>query len=277
MSYAVLGPRGTFSEEAAYHYWGNEVDLITADSMDRVFQLVQTGQVAGALVPLENSLTGSVQPTLRGLEESPVYIEGEITLDIKQHLMARQGYELKEIELLISNPLALLQCDFFIKNSLSGVRTEITESTARAAQIIYHDQRKAAAIGNDHAAHLYGLEVIKRDIGDEHNQTRFVYITGTRQEQAGDKCSLIFSVPDQPGALYRTLEVLARNRLNMSKIESRPHRCRKNSFSFYTEIDLAGKQVPLEELLEEMASCCQDIKYLGCYNAMAAGNLAISQ
>lgn len=275
MTYAVLGPRGTFSEEAAYRYWGDEVDLTTADSVDEVFRLVQNGQVEGALVPLENSLTGSVQPTLRGLEQSAVYIGGEITLEIKQHLMARQKYDLDEIELLISHPLALLQCDIFIKKFLPGVRSEITESTARAAQILYDEQRKAASIGNDHAARLYGLEVIQRDIGDEHNQTRFVYITGKRQELSGDKCSLIFSVPDQPGALYRTLEVLACQGLNMSKIESRPHRCRQNCFSFYTEIDLAGKQVPMEELLEKMSCCCQDIKYLGSYPSITARDLAL--
>ncbi|WP_054694562.1 prephenate dehydratase [Syntrophomonas palmitatica] len=264
MKYAVLGPRGTFSEEAAHIYWGEDIQIQVAATIPEVFAMIENRQADAALVPLENSLAGSVWDTLECLKTCRVEIKGEISIPIKQHLMACKNYALDELELLISQPVALLQCERFVKNRLAGVRTEICDSTTRAAQILKSENRRAASIGNYQAAKLYDLQVIYPDIAEAHNLTRFVHIGHVNTDMKGNKSSLIFSLQDKPGALYETLGIFAKRQLNLSKIESRPSRDRQAEFWFYVEVDLSEGE-GMEELLVELKHCCRELKYLGTY------------
>jgi prephenate dehydratase len=269
MTYAVLGPRGTFSEDAACFYWGEKVNLCTAASITDLFIMVERGEVEGALVPIDNTLAGSINLTMECLEMNSVSIEGEFLLPIKQHLLSCEKYELEEVELLISQPAALIQCDRFIKTYLKGIRTEITDSTARAAKLLSEEPRKAVCIGSIRAAEIYSLIIIRRDIGDENNVTRFIHIArGKNEEKKGDKSSIIFSLPNKPGTLYRALGVFAKRNLNMSKIESRPSSRVKGSFSFYVEFDSPFDHAGLEEVLKELENHCNYIKYLGSYRTI---------
>lgn len=178
MAYAVLGPRGTFSEEAAYQYWGNSVELCVAQNIPELFYMVENGYAEGALVPVENSLAGDIQLALQCLKSSCVKIAGEIAIPIQQHLMACKNYSLQEIELLISHPAALMQCKQFIEQNLgSVVRVESTDSTAMAAEMLCKVNERAACIGNMRAARLYGLEIIYHDIANNYNITRFIHIS----------------------------------------------------------------------------------------------------
>lgn len=264
MAYAVLGPRGTFSEEAAGVYWGNDVELEVASTISEVFSLVEKGRVDGALVPIENSLAGTIHPTFEGLQNSDVWIKGELYLPVQQHLLACRHLALQEVELLISQPVVLVQCENFIKSSLSGVRTEICDSTARAAQILRTESKPAVSIGNSSAAELYDLRIIYQDIAEENNVTRFIHIGRPDPKLTGDKSSIIFSLRDRPGALYDTLGIFARRELNLGKIESRPSRKHSAEFSFYIEVDLSH-EAGIDELLRELYEYCQEVKYLGSY------------
>jgi prephenate dehydratase len=264
MNYAVLGPRGTFSEEAANLYWGEDISLQVGVSIPEVFAMVENLQVDGALVPLDNSLAGSVWDTLECLKTCRVEIKGEISIPIKQHLMACKSYSLDELELLISQPVALLQCERFVKSKLAGVRTEICDSTTKAAQILRSEKRRAASIGNYQAAKLYDLQIICPDIAEAHNLTRFVHIGPITGNMMGEKSSLIFSLQDRPGSLYETLGIFAKRQLNLSKIESRPSREHQAEFWFYVEVDLSQGE-GMEELLVELKDCCRELKYLGTY------------
>lgn len=264
MAYAVLGPRGTFSEEAAGIYWGAGVELEVAGSISEVFSLVESGRVEGALVPIENSLAGTIHPTFEGLQNSEVWIKGELYLPVQQHLLACRSLALEEVELLISQPVVLVQCENFIKSSLSGVRTEICDSTARAAQILKTESKPAVSIGNSSAAELYDLRIIHADIAEDNNVTRFIHIGRPNHKISGNKSSMIFSLRDRPGALYDTLGIFARRQLNLGKIESRPSRKHSAEFSFYIEVDLSG-EAGIEELLNELNEYCQEVKYLGSY------------
>jgi len=157
-----------------------------------------------------------------------------------------------------------MQCEKFIKNNLNGIRTEITDSTAKAAEILSRETKKAASIGNRRTAELYRLKIINPDIGNDYNVTRFIHISReTAGKHKGDKSSIIFTLPDKPGALYEVLGIFANRNLNLCKIESRPSRDRKASFSFYIEIDIGSCN--LEEVLEELESYCNYIRYLGSY------------
>lgn len=267
MAYAILGPQGTFSEEAALLYWGEGVDLCLAPSIGELFSLLENGQAQGALLPLENSRAGTINQSMAGLEASCVSIRGEISIPVRQHLMAGKKYSLEEIELLISQPTALMQCEGFISQNMAGVRKEITDSTTGAAQLIKHESRKAACIGNHVASRVYGLEIIRRDIQDNHNLTRFIHVAaGDALPGQGEKSSLIFSLPDQPGSLYKALGLFAQRNLNLSKIESRPIKGKKAAFSFYIEVDTPEESSNLDEVMDELTDLCGKVKYLGSYN-----------
>jgi prephenate dehydratase len=263
MAYAVLGPRGTFSEEAANLYWGNRVELYAAGNIPELFALVDRGQVQGALVPIENSLAGSINPTIECLLSSSISIIGEISMPIKQCLLAAGRYRLEDIELLISQPAVLRQCNRFINQNLNQIRTEITDSTAKAAEIVKRETKKAASIGNRRTAELYNLDIIAPGIENDNNITRFIHISTETAENRGNKTSMFFTLPDRPGALYKTLEVFASRNLNLCKIESHPNRDKPGSYSFYIEIDT--KNCNLKEVLDELKTCCNYVKCLGSY------------
>lgn len=264
MTCAVLGPRGTFSEEAAYHYWGKRHDVVAAGSISQVFALVQSGAVEEALVPLENSLAGSVKATIQCLQESTITVQGEINLPIKQDLLACGKYELAAVELLISQPVALQQCQTFINEHLPDVRTEICESTGKAAQMLRQEAKKAVSIGNSQAARIYGLEIIYSNIAGENNVTRFVHIGRNQGNAIGDKSSIILSLPDRAGALYEVLGIFAHRNLNLSKIESYPGQDKRAGYNFYIEVDTPGGE-DLQPVLEELEQLCSYVKYLGAY------------
>lgn len=273
MAYAILGPSGTFSEEAARLYWGNDAELCLMSNIGELFQQLEHGQAEAALIPIDNSRAGTIGVSMECLVSSQVNIQGEITIPITQYLMAGSKYQLDEIELLVSQPAALLQCEGFIKANLPGVRREITESTTSAAQIIRKEKKRAACIGNQQASMLYELEIIRSNIQDEDNLTRFIHVTaGKAVPGQGSKSSIIFTLPDQPGALYRALGIFAERNLNLSKIESRPARERNNSFSFYVEADTLGRDIVLEQVLLDLKAMCKQVKYLGSYNTKHQAN-----
>lgn len=265
MACAVLGPHGTFSEEAANRYWGKRDDIMVAVSIPQVFTLVEGGKVDEGLVPLENSLAGTVKATIQCLRTSQLNIQGEILLPIRQDLLGGRRYELDEIELLISQPVALMQCQTFVSRHLPEVRTEICDSTSRAALTLRQETRKAVSIGNRQAAKIYGLEIIYPDIAEEGNITRFIHISREKRETFGDKASIIFALPDRAGALYEVLGVFAQRSLNLSKIESYPGHNAGAGYYFYIEVDTPVGE-DLQPLLYELQGLCSYIKYLGCYH-----------
>lgn len=272
MAYAILGPQGTFSEEAARLYWGNDAELCFIPNIEELFSRVENRQAEGALIPIANSRAGTIGISMECLEASCVNIKGDIIIPIEQHLLAGSQHELDEIELLISQPTALQQCNGFIRTHLAAVRREITDSTTRAAQITSREKKRAACIANRQAAMLYDLDIIKSSIQDEDNQTRFVYVAaGDAVPAKGEKSSIIFSLPDYPGALYKALGIFAERNLNLSKIESRPSRNRKDTFFFYAEVDTAVNELVLEQALIELKQMCKKVKYLGSYNTRQPG------
>ena len=147
MSLGILGPSGTFSEAAALSYCPHEQDLVYADSIEQLFLMLNQGKVADILVPFENSSAGILRNSLTGLTEYPVMIKGEMIVAIEQHLMAPANYDLTEIELVVTQPAVLAQCQAYLKANLPGVRVENAESTAWAAHMVSTESRRAAAIG----------------------------------------------------------------------------------------------------------------------------------
>lgn len=265
MTYGYLGPAGTFSEAAASKYWPEADQFKAADSIPDLFRLLRENTVTDILVPFENSSAGIIRNSLAGLISFPLSIRGELEVQVEQHLMAPVRYSLEEIELVISQPTALLQCETYIQTHLPGVRLEITDSTARAAQMVAQEKRRGAAIGHYQAARHYNLEIIASSIQQDNNRTRFLHLTHKcGLETKGNKCSIIFEVPNKPGALYRVLGVFAERQLNLSKIESYPLPG-SHGYRFYVETDIPENSFESAKLMEQLSSGCTSVSYLGSY------------
>lgn len=265
MVYAVLGPPGTFSEEALRLYAGSDIKIRETEDISQLFALVDSGQVSDGFVPLENSSAGMISSALECLAASSLKIKGALEVPVRQYLLANGDYVPEEVELLISQPVALEQCRNFVTAQLKRSRKEITDSTARAAQMVQQEKRRAAAIGSQRSGRLYGLKTIAADIQDGFNYTRFIHI-GKSDEIAArpHKSSLLLSLPDKAGALYELLGVFARNQLNLNKIESRPGRV-PEEYVFYIEVEQGRNDLRMEMFLPELTPYCNWIKYLGSY------------
>lgn len=263
-----LGPQGTFSEEAALLYKTNTgCSLYEYSTIGAVIEAVDEGEIKEGLIPLENRLEGGVGATLDHLAASKgIYIKQEINYPIRQCLMAADEINLENITAVLSHPHALGQCSAFIKRSLPGVQCMPVESTAAAAKSLA-GKKSFAAIAPRRAAELFNLSVLREGIEDnKENVTRFVIVsTGERPATGDDKTSLVLTIPDRPGSLYRVLGCFAHRGINLTRIESRPSRRIIGDWLFF--IDCEGHRSDLEKsaLWEEVSREVTFLKLLGSY------------
>ncbi|HEX9290803.1 MAG TPA: prephenate dehydratase [Anaeromyxobacteraceae bacterium] len=241
MRVGYLGPPGTFSEEAV----GRCELVATAERRDYptiadAFEAVAKGEVDCGLLPIENSLEGSVNVTLDMLVHRPgLRIKREVLLPIQQHLLARPGTQLSQVERVLSHPQPLGQCAGFLREKLPGVPHEITPSTADAARQAA-EREGCAAIGSRAAGERYGLAILAESIQDgEGNTTRFVLVARDDEKPTGrDRTSIAFTLDrDRPGGLYEVLGEFARRQINLSKIESRPNKQALGHYVFFIDFE----------------------------------------
>ena len=241
MRVAYLGPPGTFSEEAL-----SRCDLASGavkqdyPSIPDVFDAMSRGEADVALVPIENSLEGAVGATLDLLfQRAGLKIRREVLLPVRQNLLARPGLALADVKRVISIPIALAQCQAFLRAKLPGVAFEHTPSTAEAARRAA-DLADAAAVGSRAAAERYGLAVLAESIQDaDDNVTRFVLLAREDERPTGrDRTSIAFTLDrDRPGGLFDVLGELAKQQINLSKIESRPSRQTLGHYVFFIDFE----------------------------------------
>ncbi|MBI4200592.1 MAG: prephenate dehydratase [Chloroflexi bacterium] len=241
MRVAYLGPAGSFAEAAALRY-APQAQLLPCTTISAVAQGVATGTADEGVVPIENSLEGSVTDTLDLLiHDSSLFIRQELVLPVEHCLLVRPGTRAQEVRVIYSHPQALGQCRQFLERHLPGASLVAALSTSAAAQQVHETREPAAAIGTARAAELYHLEVLARGIQDNpSNATRFVVLGHADHPPTGDdKTSLCFSfAEDSPGLLYRTLGEFARRNINLAKVESRPTKQSLGQYIFL--VDLAG-------------------------------------
>lgn len=268
---AFLGPHGTFAEEAALQY----------DPQAKLLPLASISAVAGALaasladegvVPIENSLEGSVAETLDILihpdMSGPLAVRNEVVLPIEHYLLVKPGLTADRVKRVFSHPQALAQCRSFVERRFPKATLEAALSTAAAVEeIMARDD--AAAIGNRRAAELYGAETLAQGIQDRSpNVTRFVVLAQEDHQPTGDdKTSLAFAfaVEDQPGLLVAALDEFSRRSINLSKIESRPSKERLGTYIFLVELVGHRTDEPLAEALERVREKCSFFRVLGSY------------
>ncbi len=269
MTTAFLGPRGTFSEDAALLRTESD-DLVAFSSFPALVSAVETGLAGEAVLPIENSLEGAVSTTLDLLiHETTLRIAGELALPVRHFLITAPGVKLADVRIVTSHPQPFGQCRRFLDRCLPGVEQVAALSTAGAVQdVVASGSTDRAAIGTARAAELYGGEILAHDIQDVHtNVTRFVVLTREDAPPTGDdKTSLAFRVlQDVPGALHTILGELAAENIQMTKIESRPSKGWLGDYMFL--IDFLGHRQDerVARMLDRIRSRCSMLKVFGSY------------
>ena len=271
-SFAYLGPKGTFTEAAFLQMpIAQGADLIPAESVREALTLVRAGKVFGALVPIENSVEGSVATTLDELGHGEsLEIIDEIAIPVDFALLAKPGVSISDIKRIATHPHAHAQCVDWLAKNTPGVHVLPAMSTAAAAQELSEGANYDAAICSVAAAKHYGLEILAQGIGDSDSAwTRFVLVSkpGHAQPATGnDKTTLsLFMHRNQPGALLNILTEFAVRGVDLSRLESRPTKQQLGDYFF--SIDCVGHidDVNLGDALIELRRICADVKFLGSY------------
>lgn len=261
---AFLGPAYTYSHLAAIHRFGQSVDLVPVSTIAAVFEEVNRRQVDFGLVPLENSTDGRVGDTLDMFARLPVKICGEVQMRIHHNLLGKCSRA--EVEEVYSKVQPLSQCRNWLAKHLPGARLIEVTSTATAAQLA-QDKPGAAAIASLQAGVHYGLNVLASDIEDQAgNLTRFAVIgleSGTRMGH--DKCSVMFEVPHQPGALADAMTVFKRNRLNLTWIESFPIARPTGGYLFFVELEGHETDLKVRKAIASLGRKSLRLEVLGSY------------
>lgn len=262
---AFFGAEASFTHLAARLHFGDSSHYFPQPRIDRVFDEVEKSSVDWGVVPVENSLEGSVNITLDRLIATSLKIRAEIFLRISQCLIS-SAKSMKDIKKIYSHPQPLAQCQVWLKTNLPNCVLGEAESTTTAVQMV-RGKKNEAAIGSSLAAQIYGLNTLAEGIEDNSsNMTRFLVIgRGESAAMGNDKTSLIFATPHSPGSLHNALASFARRKINLAKIESHPVKDKLWEYSFFVDMigHITDKQV--KSCLEELKKKTTFLKILGSY------------
>ena len=270
LSVACLGPRGTFSEEALSKHFGAQVPRVMCPSIDEVFRTVESGAVGYGVVPVENSTEGGVGRSMDLLLVTPLTVCGEISLPVHQNLLSKADAQV-DVRRIYSHAQSLAQCNLWLSQHLPDVERVPVASNAEAARRAAEDTDSAAIAGAAAAAH-YGLSVLAGSIEDDpNNTTRFVVISAEEVAASGqDKTSFVMASQNRPGAIFDLLEPLARHRVSMTRLESRPSRTGLWEYVFFVDIEGHQNDATINAALAEIRERAGFLKILGSYPIAAA-------
>ena len=265
---AYQGESGAFSEQAARKFFGRNAALKPLTTFADVFAYVERFPADFGIVPIENSLFGSIHQVYDLLLKHKLSIIGEVKLRIELHLMALPETRRNHIRTIYSQLQAIGQCENFL-GKLKNVKVEAVHDTAAAARYVRERrQHDAAAIASEQAARAHGLYILKRNIESDHrNFTRFIALSRKPNKLHGKaKTSLVIAAKDIPGALFKALAVFALRDINLMKIESRPLIGRPWEYLFYLDVEGAPDRNPLLQALNHLKEVCTFVRVLGTYS-----------
>jgi len=268
MKIAFQGEIGAYSESAVYSFFGSSVEVKPCENLSDVFESVKKGETPYGVVPIENSIEGSVNQTYDLFLEYDLKVCGEIVLRIGHCLIAHPGTHLNQIKTVYSHPQALAQCRKFLEKL--GCRLLSTFDTAGSVKMIKEEGLKdAGAIASQRAAQIYSMKILAKEIGDTpNNYTRFFVLSKQDSPPSGqDKTSIIFSVKSIPGALHQVLKEFAVRDINLTKIESRPTKRTPWEYNFYLDFEGHRNEQKCQEALESVKNKTLFVKILGSYKA----------
>ncbi|MFT4412779.1 prephenate dehydratase [Fredinandcohnia humi] len=272
-----LGPNATFSAQAVSGLFPNN-ESKPYRTIPACIDAVVNGEVDAAVVPIENTIEGSVNLTIDYLiHEQPLKIIGEVIIPIKQHLMVHPTNEQnwEKINGVYSHSHAIAQCHKFLHSQFPSIQLEYTSSTGAAAKhVSQHPELMLAAIANELAAEEYGLTIVKPNIHDfDNNHTRFVVLHKNMidldvyiKNNNGNKTTLMITLPsDQAGALHQVLSAFAWRKLNLSKIESRPMKTGLGNYFFIIDIEQRLDDILIPSAIAELEALGCGVKVLGSF------------
>ena len=267
MRIAYQGEPGAYSEAAALAF-DPSATTVPCHSFEDVFKAVQDGTAHRGILPMENSIGGSIHRNYDLLVEHELPIVGEIELRVDHCLMALPGVRLEDIRVVHSHPQALAQCERFLA-AMTGVEIAAVYDTAGGAKLIREGSvRNAAAIASRRAAQVFDLEVLREGVQDfENNITRFFVIARSGPVAGADKTTIVFALPDEPGALFRALSVFALRKIDLTKLESRPIRGRTWEYMFYADLAVPRDDLQCARALVNLAEFARWVRTLGAYKA----------
>jgi len=264
MRLAYQGEPGAYSEAAALHFAGPQAETLPCKTFDDVFDAVAKRRATHGVVPLENSIGGTIHRNYDLLLEHEIQITGEVELDVVHCLQALPGTRLEDVKIVYSHPQALAQCERYLKDL--GVTVEAVYDTAGGAKLVAEQKLAgAAALASARAAEVFGLTVLQEAVQDfEYNITRFAIIGGAPPADS-NKTVLVFALPSTPGALFKALSVFALRDINLTKLESRPMRGRPWEYLFYVEVDARRDDLGCARALTHLAEFAKWTRVLGSY------------
>lgn len=267
MRVAIQGEAGSFSHQAAESMLPG-CSIVACPRSAEVFDRVVRGSVAAAVIPIENTLAGSVAEHYDLLLASPVFIQREFRLRIVHNLIAAPRVKKSGLSRVLSHPVALDQCRNFFRRHPGLEAVPFYDTAGSVKHIIENGARDAAGIASRGAAAVYGGHILAAGIEDDkRNFTRFFLLRKTRRTLRGaNKTSIAFGLRNIPGALHKALGVFAERKISLSKIESRPMRGRPWEYIFYTDF-LRGDDANARKALQELAKVADLVKLLGIYSA----------
>jgi prephenate dehydratase len=279
MTTAFLGPRGTFSEDAALIHRGADGEFLAFSSFPALTAAVETGLATEAVLPIENSIEGSVSTTLDLLiHETPLKIVAEVVVPVRHYLVTALGGSLESIKIVTSHPQALGQCRKFLERCLPKAEQVAALSTAGAVEeVATKGEVTMAGIGTLRSAELYGGQVLARDIQDNKaNVTRFVVLAQHDAARTGDdKTSIGFTLKaNVPGALHKVLQSFAEEKIQLTKVESRPTKAWLGDYVFLLDFEGHREDKKIAVALERMAENCGQLKVFGSYPRFPLEKLA---
>ena len=265
MKVAIQGERGSFSHQAASELVP-KADVLPCTRSIEVFDALDSGRAGYAVIPVENTLAGPVGEHLDLLLERPVFIQRELRLRIEHNLIAAPGVKLKDLRQVLSHPVALDQCRNFFRQHRNISAVSFYDTAGSVKHVMTEKLGDTGAIASTRAAEEYGAQVLMTGLEDEkQNFTRFFLVQKKKKILPNaDKTSIVFSLKNLPGALFKALSVFALRDLDLSKIESRPVRGRPWEYMFYVDV-LRGHDEAMENALNHLAEIAGVVKVLGIY------------
>lgn len=261
---AFLGPEATFTHIAARRTFGRSARFVPYENIADIFMAVEKNGAHFGVVPVENSTGGVIHATLDEFMNSELFICAEMFIPIRHNLLCRGT--LKKIKRICTHPQILSQCRIWLNKNMPGVEQVEVASSAEGAKLA-KTEKATATIGSTMAADIYDLPILEEGIEDEKdNVTRFLTIGHQRSRPSGsDRTSVMFSIKDEPGALYELLKPFADRKINMTKIESRPTRLRAWDYIFFVDIEGHISQPEIAAVIENLRRHCTYLRVLGSY------------
>jgi len=267
---AYMGPEGTFSHQAALKVKTKNEKLLRYNNLYDVISAVDKSDAERAIVPIENSIEGSVNATIDTLALSAnVYITGEFVLEINENIMVKKGSKKSDIKKLTSHPQPIGQCSNIINLEFPDAEKVFVASTAQAAEIVSQSDGSIACVGPSALAEIYDLDILFLNCADvKNNSTRFVIIEKEPGRVVGkkDKTSIAFTLDNKPGALFEALRLLADANINMLKIESRPFKDVLGKYIFLIDVEGNINDARINFTLDKIKQHTDFYKFLGSYS-----------